>query len=464
MTDVMHLLNSSHRDEVAKEEMRSRADRFCVLGAGSSGLAVARSFRQFGISFDCLEQAPSIGGNWCFGQPRSSVYRSTRLISSKRLTEYSDFPMPEHFPDHPDHELVWQYLRSFSEQFDLYPSIEFNTTVKSLEPAPGSGWFVTIEGGKRRRYRGVVIANGHNWDPRWPMLPGHFNGTFLHSSEYKVPDVLAGRRVLVLGGGNSGYDIASESARHASATFHSLRRHYHVLPRYFRGRPIDTCGEWMLEWRMPLWFRRLSAARASRKVWATRNQFRLPRSDHKLFETHPVINSSWPHDVSRGQIAIKPNIRELRGTAVLFEDGSREAIDIIICATGFRITFPFLPVERLNWQHGQPDLYLNIFHPERDDLFVAGLIQPDSGQFGIVDFQSQLIAAYIAGLDAGCARAREFQAVKKTHRWRTPGAIRYVQSPRHLLEVEHSSYRRQLQRWIKRLRAAHKGNMPAALR
>ena len=449
----MQLLRASQCDAIDRVEAWSVSGRYCVIGAGSSGLAMAKNFRQYGISFDCLERENSIGGNWCFGKPGSSVYRSTRLISSKRETEYSDFPMPEHYPDHPDHEMVWQYLRNYAEHFDLYPTIEFNTAVTSIEPAPGSGWNVTIGSGERRRYRGVVIANGHNWGPRWPTLPGHFAGTLLHSSEYKVPEVLVGRRVLVVGGGNSGFDIASESARHASATFHSLRRQYQVLPRFFRGRPIDTCGRWMLEWRLPMWFRRLSAARACRKVWAARSRPVLPGPSHKLFETHPVINSSWPNRVACGDIAIKPNVRELRGNSVFFEDGSQEAVDVIICATGFRISFPFLPTEYVNWHRGRPDLFLNVFHPDRDDLFVAGLIQPDSGQFGLVDLQSRLIAQYIAGLQADCTGARDIQEYKRKNRSQTAGAIRYVPSPRHVLEVEHYGYRRQLQRWIDHLGA-----------
>jgi hypothetical protein len=236
-----------------------------------------------------------------------------------------------------------------------------------------------------------------------------------------------------------------------------LRRHYHVLPRFFRGQPIDTCGEWMLEWRLPLWFRRMSAARTCRKVWPTRRSPILPEPDHRLFEAHPVINSTWPSEVGRGRISVKPNVQQLDGTSVRFADGSREHIDVIICATGYRISFPFLSADRLNWRGGRPNLYLNVFHPDRDDLFVAGLIQPDSGQFGLVDFQSQLIAAYIAGLDADNATARELQKLKSRDSAPPRSAIRYVGSPRHLVEVEHASYRRQLRRWIQRLQATQAG-------
>jgi hypothetical protein len=94
-------------------------------------------------------------------------------------------------------------------------------------------------------------------------------------------------------------------------------------------------------------------------------------------------------------------------------------------------------------------LYLNVFHPERDDLFVAGLIQPDSGQFGLVDYQAKLIAAYVRGTDDRTAAAERFRREKRSGAARLDGGIRYVSSPRHLVEVEHFTYRRLLQRKIK---------------
>lgn len=428
-----------------------RTDRFCVLGAGSSGLAVAKNFRERGIPFDCLEREDDVGGNWYFGRPFSSVYRSTRLISSKRGTEYTDFPMPADWPEHPRHELVWQYLREYAQHFGLYANIEFNTAVKWLEPASDTGWIVTLADGQQRHYRGVVIANGHNWDPRWPEFPGSFNGTSLHSADYKTPEICTGRRVLVVGGGNSGFDIATDVAPHAVATFHSLRRRYHMLPRFFRGEPIDSRAEWALRWRVPLWLRRLRTRQAQRAAWGETVAHVLPRPDHRLFETHPVINSRWPYAVAQKAIMVKPNVERLDGAEVAFVDGSREPVDVIIYATGYKLSFPFMNREHLHWQGERPELYLNIFHPQRDDLFVAGLIQPDSGQFGLVDYQAQLIAAYVHGLNHRTATAARFRREKRRGPSSHSGGVRYVRSPRHLVEVEHYSYRRALQHKIAQL-------------
>lgn len=451
MTPAPSITSSAHSPRAATST-RDTSDRFCVIGAGTSGLAVVKNFTDEGIPVDCLERHHTLGGNWCYGHPASSVYRSTHLISSKKLTEYSDFPMPEWYPEYPSHRLVFEYLKSYADHFGLEEHIEYNTPVRSVRRASPSGWDIELDSGEVRRYRGLVIANGHNWDPRWPEIPGRFDGLVLHSSEYKTPDVLEGKRVLVVGAGNSGCDIAVESAAHAVRTFHSFRRGYHFLPKFYRGIPIDQVGERMLWLRVPLAVRRLLSHLVIRLMLGPPRELGLPKPDHKLFETHPIINSQLAYHVAHGDIAIKPDVAELCGHEVRFADGSREAVDVIIYATGFKITIPFIDPAELNWQTERPELYLNIFHPERDDLFVCGLIQPDSGQWGLVDCQARLMAKYLKALDQGNPSALRFRERKRHGPTALNRGIRYVPSPRHLLEVEHFSYRRTLEKLARRLK------------
>ena len=213
--------------------IEDRSHKFCIVGAGSSGLAAVRALMAAGIPCDCLEREDDVGGNWYYGRPHSSVYASTHTISSKRLTEYVDFPMPKEYPAYPHHRQVWEYLKSYARHLGLYEHIELNCTIANIT-YEGTGWVVRLANGAERRYRGIIVANGHNWDPRLPKYPGKFDGQVFHSSQYKTPDVLAGRRVLVVGAGNSGCDIAAESAQHAAQTWHSTRRGYHYLPKFWR--------------------------------------------------------------------------------------------------------------------------------------------------------------------------------------------------------------------------------------
>ncbi|MBA3480288.1 MAG: NAD(P)-binding domain-containing protein [Pirellulales bacterium] len=436
----------------------AHAQKFCILGAGSSGLAAAKNFRAAGIPFDCLERQDDIGGNWYFGSPASRVYASTHLVSSKRLTEYSDFPMPKQWAEYPSHRQTLQYLRDYATRFGLYEHIDFNTAVEWVAPAPPlapprstgegdkRGWLVRLAGGEERIYRGVVIANGHNWDPRWPEYPGEFAGEAMHSAQYKTADVLRGKRVLVIGGGNSGCDIACEAAVHAERALLSTRRAYHILPKFFRGKPIDECNELLLWLRLPLWARRVAGTVVNHLVLGPAWRTGVPRADHKLFESHPILNSQLHHHVGHGRLQLRPDVKEFAGTRVRFVDGREDEIDLILYATGYHVSFPFIDREHLNYVDGSPRLFMNVFHPERDDLFCIGLIQPDSGQFGIVDDQARLVARFVRSLSGKPRRAAWFGELKSGAAPELNGGVRYISTPRHALEVEHYSYRRRLRK------------------
>ncbi len=432
------------------DTIEQSSETYGVIGAGASGLTALKNLHEAGIPVECLEREDDVGGNWYYGRPSSSVYRSAHLISSKLLTQYPDFPMPEDWPEYPSQQQVQEYFRSYTDHFRLRELIQFNTSVVRVEPsdASASGWIVTLANGEQRKYRGIVIANGHHWDPNWPQYPGKFSGTVLHSSQYKTPEVLAEKRVLVTGAGNSGCDIAVESAQFAAATFHSMRRGYHFLPKFIRGKPADRCGEFFLRWHTPLWLRRRLAARVIRIALGPPEEFGLPKPDHKLFETHPIINSQMMYFVGHGRIKPKPEVAELCGNQVRFVDGSVEPIDVIVYATGFNLSFPFINQQYLNWKDGKPQLFMNVFHPRYDNLFIAGMIQPDSGIWCLAHYQSQLISRFIHLQQQNSPLANKFRRLKSQPQTDLGNGIQYVRTPRHLLEVEHFSYRRQLQRLL----------------
>jgi cation diffusion facilitator CzcD-associated flavoprotein CzcO len=430
--------------------MTNTSDRYCIIGAGTSGLAVIKNFLAAHVPFDCLEREDTIGGNWAYGKPASSIYQSCHLISSKRLTEYNEFPLPEDYPEFPKHELAFKYIKDYAEHFGLIEHIQFNTPVEWIEPVDVGQWRVKLANGEERIYRGVVIANGHNWDPQFPDFPGEFTGQVFHSCQYKTPDTITGKRVLVVGAGNSGCDLAVEASIYGSRAVQSLRRGYPILPKLFRGMPIDALGERLLRWRVPTPLRRLIARIMVRLSLGPSHLSGWPKADHKLFETHPIINSRIHDRLAHGDLAIKPDIARLDGQTVHFVDGTSEDFDVLIYATGFKISFPFMDTKHLNWRDDRPDLYLNIFHPERDDVFCVGLIQPDSGQWGIVDDQARLVTKYLLDREKTTPAITQFKRLKATNdqRWRRG---HFMDSPRHRLEVEHFSYRNELKKRVKGL-------------
>ena len=428
------------------------AGRWCVIGAGPSGLTALKNLRAAGLDAEALEREDDIGGNWYFGSPTSRVFASTRLISSRRLTEYVDYPMPRHWPAYPDHRRCLDYLRAYARHFDLLPHIRTHAAVESLAPrgGPGAGWRVRTTDGADRDYAGVVIASGHNHVPRMPDVPGRFTSVLIHAADYKSPThplPLAGKRVLVIGGGNSGCDIAVECSHHAAATTLSLRRGYYIVPREIMGRPADLRNERLLRLGVPVWLRRLVSLRAIDRSIGLPWRHGLPRPDHRLWETHPIVNSDLLALIAAGRIEPAADVTAFDGDAVVFRDGRRATYDIIICATGYRTALPFIDARLLGADSaaGLPRLHLHLLHPTRDDIAVVGLIQPDSGQWGLTDFQARLVAR-MAVAARRSPRAAAWLYAARQRPLRSP--IAYVASPRHALEVEHFSYRRRLERLI----------------
>jgi len=423
---------------------------FCLIGAGPCGLAAAKEFAAYGIPFDWFEREDDIGGNWRYGSRCSSMYASAHMISSKHMTAFDGFPMPRGYPAYPSHQQALAYLRGFARRNGLYERVTLNTGVKRAEPA-GEAWSVELDNGERRSYGGLVIANGHHWDPLFPEYPGEFDGETLHSRSYRTPGIFRGKRVLIAGAGNSGCDIAVEAAQHASAAFHSLRRGYHFLPKFVRGYPIDVLGENLRRWRMPLWVRRLAASYISNVALGSPQRFGLPAPDHRLFEAHPVINSQLLYHAGHGAIEFRPEIAELCGAEVRFVDGSSEQIDMIVYATGYRASLPFIDPALLDSGEYGPELYLHAFHPSRENLFVIGLIQPDSGLWPLAELQARIAAALVSARRAGHASAQWFRAQMQRPENAARGSIRYINTRRHHYEVDHFAYRDQLRKILSKL-------------
>src|SRR6201996_7707755 len=222
----------------------SPSPRACVVGAGPCGLTTVKNLVVEGLDFVCYEEAEAVGGNWVYddSSDRRSVYKATRLISSKRLSEFEDFPMPDDYPDFPSHRQMLDYFNAYAARFNLLPNIVLNTRVVSAKRLGDGKWSVETGGpdGKRvESFDHLMICSGHHRNPLMPDYPGTFTGRTLHSREYKRPEPFADERVLVVGGGNSACDIAVDVSRVATSVGLSLREGYYILPKIIWGRPID---------------------------------------------------------------------------------------------------------------------------------------------------------------------------------------------------------------------------------
>ncbi|HET7899680.1 MAG TPA: NAD(P)-binding domain-containing protein [Candidatus Nanopelagicales bacterium] len=437
---------------MAERKVVDRGGAWCVVGSGPHGLSALKALLQHGIEADGFERAADLGGNWNFGAPTSRVYESTHLISSKPFTQFPDFPMPDSYPDYPSHRQVKEYFDRYADHFGLRDRITFGAEVVGAEPVDdGAAWLVTVRTGRRSttyRYAGLVVANGHNWNPKIPAYDGlaDFAGTVLHSADYKGPDVLRGRRVLVVGAGNTGCDVAVESAQNAARTWHSTRRGYYYNPKFLMGKPSDQMADSLLALRVPLALRRALFSTSLKITVGDFAKYGLKRPDHRFFETHPIVNQQLVYYVGQGDIAPVDDVARFDADGAVFADGSRADVDVVVFCTGYLVTFPFLEQEWLNWQGDHPRLFLQMFTPAFDNLVVSGLIQPDSGQWTLAHWQGVLLARVAESLRSDPVRARGFlsRAPQEAGR-RFSAGTHYKDSTRHYYEVAHQDYLAALQ-------------------
>jgi cation diffusion facilitator CzcD-associated flavoprotein CzcO len=443
-------------------EYVDRGDAWCVVGAGAHGLSALKALLQNGIEADGFERETDVGGNWNFGAENSRVYESTHLISSKPFTQFPDFPMPDSYPHYPSHRQVKEYFGRYADHFGLRRAIRFGTDVVRAVPIDGGrAWDVTVRDRVSAqettyRYAGLVVGNGHNWSPKMPAYPGQesFRGEILHSADYKGAEVLRGRRVLVVGAGNTGCDVAVESAQNAQHTWHSTRRGYYYNPKFAMGRPSDQVADSLLALKLPLAVRRALFGATLKLTVGDVTRFGLQKPDHKFFETHPIVNQQLVYYVGHGDITPVRDIERFDEEGAVFADGTRADVDLVVFCTGYLVQFPFLEQEWLNWQGDHPQLFLQIFTPRFDNLAVSGLIQPDSGQWTLAHWQGILIARVAEALRTKPTVAQRFLArsAAESDRRFTAGT-HYKDSTRHYYEVAHQDYLGALQDAIHELEA-----------
>jgi len=424
--------------------------RYCIIGAGPSGLAAAKALGEAGLSFDVFERHSDVGGIWDDTNPNTPIYESAHFISSKTQSAFDGFPMPADYPDYPSWKQIRDYIRAFADRYDLRKHIRFGTAVVRAQPV-GAQWEVELSTGEVLRYDGVIAGVGHDWDPLMPEYPGTFDGAAYHTRDYRSGAELAGKKVLVVGAGNSGCDIACDAATQASETWISMRRGYWFLPKHVFGQPTDAffhTGPQIPNTLAPSMLKVLL-----RILVGDVRKFGLPKPDHPPLSTHPIMNTQLLHHLGHGNISAKPDVAELRGKKVRFADGSEIEPDVILWATGYRPTIPALDAGGVHLTESGEDLYLNMFAREHPGLCVLGFFATAGAAYPILSRQCALLAAVLTSQEKKNGGVRAFEELRAKPPALT-GGMRYLKSPRHAFYVQFDTYMKELKQARERVERA----------
>ncbi len=373
---------------------------YALVGAGPAGLAAARNLARRGIPFTGFETHSGVGGLWDIDSPVSTMYESAHLISSKTTTAYDEFPMRDEVADYPSHWEMRTYFNDYADTFDLRRHYRFETSVVRAEPTgdDDATWRVTSADASGRQtteeFAGLIIANGILSEPSVPEFEGEFSGEIMHTSRYKRPDIFRDKRVLVIGAGNSGCDIAVDAVHYARSVDMSLRSGYWFFPKYILGRPSDTLNEGRA---LPAAIKTRLDGRLIRLFTGNPARLGFPEPNGRIYETHPVMNTLVLYHAGHGDITVRKNIERFDGDSVCFVDGTSGEYDLVMLATGYRLNYPFIDPEHLNWRGNHPDLYLNIFTPRHRNLFVLGMVEATGlgwqGRYNQADLVAEFIDA-----------------------------------------------------------------------
>ena len=430
-----------------------------VIGAGISGLAVAKHALSAGLSVLVLEQTFRVGGIWAFDPDKpGGVMYSTRINVSKHNYAFAGFPFPDGAPDFPDNREMHKYISDYVQHHGILEHIRFGTQVIGLEQSAQDRWVVstrTTDGHTADSWstRFVSIASGHHSVPLYPDIPGlnDFNGTVLHSAQYKgnrfcdVDD----KDVVVVGLGNSGVDVACDVAERARSVTVSARSGAWVLSNHVFGYPADLYAPRLIKWLPWQW---VSAAyeKAILLTVGHPDKFGL-KPKHRALRSHPTLGTRFIHLLQNRQIEAKGEIQRIVGDRVIFGDECSHKADTIILCTGYQISFPFLPEEIRSAVFGghvnDVNLYMNMFVPEiGSSLSFIGLVQPESG--GLLSM-SEMQARWLIELIKSKVALPPVRSMKsRIEQDKERNLKQYAESPRHTIQRSPIAYNDEIASWI----------------
>ncbi|MDT3722830.1 NAD(P)/FAD-dependent oxidoreductase [Pseudomonas oryzihabitans] len=383
---------------------------YCIIGAGAAGMAALKEMLASGYAVDCYEKQAEVAGHW------NVDYDALHLITPRSTSFFDGFPMPDNYPLYPSRDQVKQYMNDFADQFSLREHIKFNCAVTAVEPLGDQGedgWRVTLTNGQVRQYAGVLVANGHLWDCKMPAVAEKFTGVSIHSGKYQNTQQIKGR-VLVVGFGNSGCDLAVDAAQARLDTTIAIRRGQLFQPKTLFGLPraeLAFVNQLPAEQQNMVMNLLITASLGSHTQYPG-----LPAPEtYDLDKQPPVVNNLLLYWIQHGRIKVAPGIEDIIGTDVTFTDGRTEHFDTILWATGFHARLPFLNSQLLEWRDGVPLRTAAMTLPTTlESLYFIGLSAPRGAQWPTYGTQTRLVQKIISLRERGVkGLARKFAQLQQ---------------------------------------------------
>jgi dimethylaniline monooxygenase (N-oxide forming) len=433
--------------------------RIAVIGAGAAGLCAAKYMKAAGFAVTVFEIGTQIGGLWCYlnDNGRSSAYRTLHINTSKGVTHFHDFDFDESVQFFPSHWDMHRYLVQYADRFGVTPLIRFTTPVKDVRPAGPSRWEIETAGGDIETFDAVIVASGHLTKPlHVPSLRDPFTGEYIHSHDYRAPEPFVGKKICVIGVGNSACDIASDVCVTAPRTVLVARSGVVILPKLLFGLPFtDITHKIQRRWLPASLRRRLIHA----LVWIAHGDMTKLGFKKLTEQAHVTSNATVVTHIAYDRIHVKQGIDRIEGRRIHFVDGTSDEFDTLIAATGYLIDLPFIAPDIVPVMDNRIDLYQRMVHPGRPGLYFMGMFNTDTALNMVYEHQARWITEIELGHAAlppddemwASIRARDAQI-----------EAAFKASPRHTIEEPHVPYIAMMARTLRRMRrAARKGSVTA---
>lgn len=435
------------------------AKRIAVIGAGAAGLCSAKYMAAAGFDVTIYEIGSQIGGMWRYLNDNglSNAYRTLHINTSRGVTRFHDLDFDADVQAFPDHADMHRYLVKYADHFGLTPLIRFNTPVTEVAPAfdPKAGeaakWRVATADGSET-YDAVMPATGHLSEPRHiPLFSEGFGGDYLHSFYYRAPEDYVGKRICVIGVGNSACDIASDVCVTSARTVLVARSTPVILPKLMFGMPFtDITRKIQRPW-MPATLRRKMTGLLA---WIAHGDlvklgFR-PRSKEKL---HVTSNGTIINDIAYNRVGLKQDIERIEGKRIFFNDGASDEFDVLIAATGYKVKLPYLADGLIQGdpENNRLDLYKRIVPPDWPGLYMIGFFNTDTALNMVFEHQ----ARWVRDIELGAAALPSPDAMRADIKAKADWvASNFKGTPRHGLEEEHVPYLGELKRSNRDMRKA----------